>query len=294
MSPDLSVSLGSLAGRYDVILSDIWGVLHDGKAAFAPACDALTRFRAGGGTVALITNAPRTSAPIRAQMRHLGVPDTAYDALVTSGDVTLELMLRHGAAPIYHIGPERDLSLFAELGELTGAPPALTPLAQAHYAVATGLFNDRAEGPADYDATLEAMRARGMEMICANPDLVVHIGEKLIYCAGALAERYAEMGGRAVYAGKPHAPIYSQALALAAAARGRPADPARVLAIGDAMRTDIAGAAALGYDAMLVTSGIHRDALHPGGGALDAAAYAALTAGMARPPLFTARALSWD
>ena len=287
--------LSALRARYDVILSDIWGVVHDGKASSAPACDALTRFRAQGGTVALITNAPRTSAPIRAQMRHLGVPDSAFDALVTSGDVTLELMMKRGGAPLYHIGPDRDLSLFAELALLQGgAPPRLVPLAQADYVVATGLFNDRAETAENYDATFAAMRLKNMDMICANPDLVVHIGEQLIYCAGALAERHSAQGGASIYAGKPHAPIYERAMELAERTRGAPVSKTRVLAIGDAMRTDIAGAAAQGYDAMFVTSGIHRDGLHPGGGAFDAAAYAALTRGLTHPPRYVAQALSWD
>ena len=286
--------LAGLAGRYDLILSDIWGVVHDGKAAFKPAVDALARFRASGGCVALITNAPRTSGPIRAQMRHLGVPDGAWDVLVTSGDVTIDLMLRRDGAPLHHIGPERDLTLFDELERASGGKkPRLVPLAQADYVVATGLFHDREETPGDYDATLSAMRERGLDMICANPDLVVHIGETLVHCAGALAERYEGQGGRATYAGKPHAPIYERAIALAAHKRGADVPRPRILAIGDAMRTDIAGANAQGLDAMFVTTGIHREELHASGGALDQAALGALVAGQARAPAYVTDALRW-
>ena len=201
--------LSAIAANYDVILSDIWGVVHDGKAAFAPACDALARFRRSGGTVVLITNAPRPRAPVEEQLAALGAPQAAYDGMVTSGDVTLDLIAAHGGAPVYHIGPERDLSLFDSLGQLPGrVRPPLAPLRHADYVVVTGLFNDFTDTPEDYDADLAEMRARNMPMICANPDIVVHVGSRLMYCGGAIAARYAEQGGAPVCAGKPFAPIY--------------------------------------------------------------------------------------
>ena len=263
--------LSRLSGRYDVALCDVWGVVHDGKRSFPPACDALTRFRDGGGAVVLITNAPRPNGPIRAQLDHLHVPRSAYDAIVTSGDVTIGLVQARGGAPVHHIGPSRDLSLFDSLVELGGQAPPRTSLDEASYVLCTGLFDDTRETPADYDETLAAMLARKLSMICANPDLVIHRGEDLIYCAGALAERYERIGGETIYAGKPRPRIYHEALARAGAVRGEPCDKSRVVAIGDAMRTDVAGALGQGLDALFVASGIHRDEIG-GGRAIDAVA----------------------
>jgi HAD superfamily hydrolase (TIGR01459 family) len=250
--------LGEISDRYDAILCDIWGVLHNGVASFAPASAALTTFRQRGGAVVLITNAPRPSPPIRRQVLRLGVPSEAFDAIVTSGDVTLGLMQEQTGDQVLHIGPGRDLSLFDAAADATGRRPKLLPLKSAHYALCTGLRRDESETPEDYEPELRAMAARRMTMICANPDIVIHRGEALIHCAGALARRYEELGGPVVYAGKPHAPIYDRALALAERTRGAPIDKSRVLAIGDGMKTDIAGAARAGLDALFVTGGIHR------------------------------------
>jgi HAD superfamily hydrolase (TIGR01459 family) len=264
--------LGEIAACYDVALCDVWGVVHDGRRSFPTATDALARFRAGGGAVVLITNAPRPNRPIREQLDRFHVPRAAYDAIVTSGDVTIELVKARGPAPVHHIGPPRDLSLFEAVGEEGGAPPPRTSLAEADYVLCTGLFDDTRETPADYDETFAAMAARRIVMICANPDLVIHRGQDLVYCAGSLAERYEQMGGETIYAGKPHGPIYVEALARASAARGAMIDKRRVLAIGDAMRTDVAGALAQNLDALFVASGIHRDEIGAVN-ALDAAAF---------------------
>ena len=251
--------LRDIVASYDVILSDIWGVLHDGETHFAAAADALSRARAAGAKVVLITNAPRPHGPIRAQLDHFHVPRAAYDDLVTSGDTTVALIAAHGRDKCFHIGPPRDLMLYDAVPAMTGRRPELTALEHADYAVCTGLFDDDAETPENYRARFEAMLARKMPMICANPDLVVHRGATLLYCAGALAQLYEEMGGTAIYAGKPHGPIYGRALQLAGAG-----PDARVLAIGDALATDIKGANRQGFDALFVTHGIHRHALHPG------------------------------
>jgi HAD superfamily hydrolase (TIGR01459 family) len=255
--------LSALAAQYDVLLCDVWGVVHNGKRSYERACDALMRFRAGGGTVVLITNAPRPNPPIRAQLDLLKVPREAFDDMVTSGDVTLSFIAERKAAPLYHIGPERDLALFDILEQQTGIRPPLVSVEAADYVVVTGLFNDQVETPEDYDVSLAVMRRRDLDMISANPDLVVHVGEKLIYCSGALAERYEQQGGRILQAGKPFRPIYDRALSIAETLRSGSIDKARVLAIGDAMRTDIQGASDFGVDALFVTSGIHRDELHP-------------------------------
>jgi HAD superfamily hydrolase (TIGR01459 family) len=249
--------LSEISDRYDAILCDIWGVVHNGVASFPPASEALVSFRRRGGAVVLISNAPRPSPPIERQVLRLGVPPEAFDAVVTSGDVTIGLMERQTGDRVLHIGPERDLSLFDAAAE-AGARPRLVSLEEAQYALCTGLRNDEAETPDDYEPELRAMASRGMPMICANPDIVIHRGETLVYCAGALARRYADLGGSVVYAGKPHAPIYERALALAERARGEPIEKGRVLAIGDGMKTDIAGAAGVGLDSLFVTGGIHR------------------------------------
>jgi HAD superfamily hydrolase (TIGR01459 family) len=250
--------LGEISDPYDVILCDIWGVLHNGVASFAAASEALVSFRRRGGAVVLISNAPRPSAPIRGQVLKLGVSPEAFDLVVTSGDVTIGLMQTQPGDEVLFIGPERDLSLLDALAEATGARPKLAPLEAAQYALCTGLRNDDVETPEDYEPQLRAMSTRGLTMICANPDIVIHRGETLIYCAGALARRYEELGGSVIYAGKPYAPIYDRALALAGQIRGAPVDKRQVLAIGDGMRTDILGASRADLDALFVTGGIHR------------------------------------
>jgi HAD superfamily hydrolase (TIGR01459 family) len=250
--------LSEISGRYDLILCDIWGVLHNGVASFAEASDALVSFRRRGGAVVLISNAPRPSPPIARQVLKLGVSPDAFDAVVTSGDVTIGLMERQAGDQVLHIGPERDLTLLAAVAKATGARPRLVSLEDAQYVLCTGLRNDEAETLGDYEPELQAMSVRDMTMICANPDIVIHRGDTLIYCAGALARRYEELGGSVVYAGKPYAPIYDRALTLAEHIRGAPIEKPRVLAIGDGMRTDIAGAARAGLDALFVTGGIHR------------------------------------
>jgi HAD superfamily hydrolase (TIGR01459 family) len=250
--------LSEISDRYEAILCDIWGVLHNGVASFAQASDALASFRRRGGAVVLISNAPRPSHPIERQVLKLGVSPEAFDAVVTSGDVTVGLMQAQPGDQVLHIGPERDLSLFEAAAEATGARARLASLEHAQYVLCTGLRNDETETLDDYQSELQAMSIRGMAMICANPDIVIHRGDTLIHCAGALARRYEELGGLVIYAGKPYAPIYDRALAVAEQVRGAPIEKPRVLAIGDGMKTDVTGAARSGLDALFVTGGIHR------------------------------------
>jgi HAD superfamily hydrolase (TIGR01459 family) len=254
--------LADISDRYDAILCDIWGVLHNGVESFAQASQALVWFRRHGGAVVLVTNAPRPSAFIHRQLLKLGVPRDAFDAIATSGDVTIDLIRERSDDPVLHIGPARDLGLFDSAAEAAGRRPKLASLREARYALCTGLRNDETETPKDYEAELHAVADREMLMICANPDVVIHRGADLVYCAGALARRYEEIGGSVIYAGKPYLPIYRRALALAERACGRAIDRRRVLAIGDGMVTDIAGAAGAGLDALFVTHGIHREPLH--------------------------------
>jgi HAD superfamily hydrolase (TIGR01459 family) len=262
--------LGALSGRYDAILCDIWGVLHNGRDSFRPASEALAAFRRAGGTVVLLTNAPRPNPIIRDQALAFGVAPEAFDAVVTSGDVAVGMIAAHAGAPLFHIGPPRDLALIAAAGEHGGVAPTLVGPEDATYVLCTGLFDDSTETPEHYADRLAGFAARRLPMICANPDLVVHRGNKLVYCAGALAELYEALGGEVIYAGKPHRPIYKAALERIAALRGAPVAPARALAIGDALRTDLAGAAAAGLDALFVADGIHRSELYGPGAAADA------------------------
>lgn len=289
--------LREIADRYDVVLSDIWGVVHNGREHFPRACDALREFRARGGTVVLVTNAPRPFPPILEQLALLGAPRDCFDEVVTSGDVTLAFVTAHGDRPVHHIGPPRDHSFFDIMERQVGHCPPRADLEQAHYVLCTGLFEDD-HTPDMYDDMIARMRARDMELICANPDLIVHVGDKEQWCAGALAQRYEEAGGRVLQAGKPFAPIYDRAIELAQARRAAPIDPSRVLAIGDAIRTDIQGAMDKGFDAVFVTSGIHRDELHPQArpgnpGDLDRAALDQLLARTGVRPAAALPALTW-
>jgi HAD superfamily hydrolase (TIGR01459 family) len=267
--------LADLASGYKLILSDVWGVVHDGLMAFERATEALGRFRAGGGKVVLMTNSPNPSRIVEAQLARLGVTRKAYDAIVSSGDVTVSLLVERVGAGLFHLGPPDETALFEEVLALCGEVPHLVPLKQANFVLCTGLADPWHETPGDYDAILAAMRARNLELICANPDIVVENGGKLFYCAGAIAERYAGAGGKVIQAGKPFAPIFTRALELARRPGTKTIDRARVLVIGDAMQTDIKGAYLQGFDSLFVTSGIHRKELHGGaeGAALDAGAF---------------------
>jgi HAD superfamily hydrolase (TIGR01459 family) len=245
---------GPLAAHYDVLFCDVWGVVHNGVAAFADACAALTQFRRRGGTAILLTNAPRPDAAVQRILDRLGVPRDAYDAIISSGDVTRGIVANRIEQRVFHLGPERDLPIFADLHV------RFAPLETADYVVCSGLFDDTVETPDSYRDMLAAMRARALFMVCANPDVVVERGDKLVYCAGALADAYAAIGGEVLYCGKPHAPIYEAALVKAAALREAVTPPLhRVLAVGDSVRTDLAGAAAFGLECLFVTSGLHAE-----------------------------------
>jgi HAD superfamily hydrolase (TIGR01459 family) len=246
------VGLTEIAAGYDSLLCDVWGVLHNGVAATMPACDALRRFREGGGTVMLITNAPRPGEVVLRFLDRVGVPHDAYDGIVSSGDVTRDVMAARPDKAVFHIGPERDLPIFDGLGL------RFVPLEQADYAVCTGLRNDEVETPESYRAELGRLRARRLFMLCGNPDLVVERGDRLVYCAGALARLYAELGGEAILVGKPHRPIYEAAEALVAALGGR-----NPLAVGDGLLTDIRGAVDNRVPALFIAGGIHAHEFGP-------------------------------
>lgn len=247
--------LKSLAGSYDLVLCDVWGVLHNGVKAYEAASDALTRFRAKGGRVVLVSNAPRPGASVGTQLDGFGVPRTAYDAVVTSGDLTRLAIEERIDRIVHHIGPPRDMPIYAGLDVRFGS------IDEADYVVCSGFDNDEEETVEDYRARLEAMRRRDLLMVCANPDLIVERGHMILPCAGTIALAYEEMGGKVFYAGKPHGPVYDRALAVAAGLSGHPVPKERVLAVGDAIRTDIAGAVGFGIDSLMIARGIHAEEL---------------------------------
>jgi HAD superfamily hydrolase (TIGR01459 family) len=251
--PAFTDRFSTIAARYDVVLCDVWGVVHNSLVASPEAHDALSRFRAQGGAVTLITNAPRPGAVVKRQLDQLQVPETAYDAIVASGDVTRGVIAARPGQAIFWLGPERDRPLFE------GLDARFADVEGADYVVCTGLWNDDTDKPDDYRELFGKARARNLFMVCANPDLVVERGTQLIYCAGALADLYQSMGGEVLYAGKPYAPIYEEALTRAAAARGKAAPRKRVIAIGDSIRTDMKGAVQFGIDCLFVTAGIHAE-----------------------------------
>jgi HAD superfamily hydrolase (TIGR01459 family) len=247
-------SLGDIAGGYDAMLCDVWGVVHDGKTAFAAACAALARFRAERGPVLLLSNAPRPGASVIEMLDELKVPRDSYDGILTSGDATRAEVVRRGHQAFYHLGPPRDRAVWYGL---PGAVEAKLP--DAAYILCTGLADDEREGPDDYKALLASARERGLPMICANPDIKVHRGTRLIWCAGAVAAAYEAIGGEVTYFGKPHPPIYDQAHTALEGLAGRKLDLSRILAVGDGMHTDILGANRAGIDALLISAGIHAE-----------------------------------
>jgi len=275
--------LSDLVDGVDVILSDIWGVVHNGLESFPEACEALHTYRQRGGTVILITNAPRPADSVQRQLRKLGVADETYDAIVSSGDLTRNFVADHPGKKIFWIGPERDSSIHR------GLDAVLAPLEQADYIICTGLFDDETESAEDYRAMMLQAREHKLPLICANPDIVVERGDRLIYCAGAIAELYRELGGEAIFYGKPHRPIYERAMALATERRGRPISLDRVLAIGDSVRTDLTGALGFGIDCLFLTRGIHSEEFE-GIDQLDPASVKEL---FGHPPRALMRELRW-
>jgi HAD superfamily hydrolase (TIGR01459 family) len=243
-------TLDDLSGSYAALFCDVWGVVHNGVAVFDDACRALVRARGQGAAVVLLTNSPRRSVDVVAQLAALGVPAGAWDRVVTSGDVT-RVLIEQGPRQAFHIGPERDLSLF------DGLDIDLVEEREASVIICTGLFDDEAETPADYADLLRRLRSREVPLICANPDINVHRGSRMIWCAGALARDYSQLGGRTLVAGKPFAPIYQAAMAAAGDLLGREVSRREVLAIGDGMLTDVKGAADFGLDVLYVSGGIH-------------------------------------
>lgn len=253
MIPVILDHAGALLSRYDVLFCDVWGVLHDGRHAYSGANDALPRFRTNGGIVVLVSNAPLPGEAVARVLDQKGVTREAWDAIVSSGDLTRLRLAALNFNAVHHVGPTRDLPLF------NGAPINLVDLPSAQALVVTGLIDDVRETAEDYTQLLQSALARSLPLICANPDLSVEVGGKIYPCAGAIAALYEGMGGQVHWEGKPHRGAYDEAFKAAARMKSTSIERKHVLAIGDAVRTDLAGAAQNGIDALFVAGGLHRD-----------------------------------
>ena len=278
-APRILAGLAEVAADYDVLLCDVWGVIHNGRENFPAACAALERFQRERGPVVLISNSPRPAEPVKAQLAELKVPTGAWTSFITSGDATRALLAERAPGPAWRIGPERDDVLYEGL-DLSFAGPET-----AAFISCSGPVDDDVETPEDYRAELQLAAVRGLEMICANPDKMVHRGHRLIYCGGALADLYAELGGRVIMAGKPYPAIYDLCLDEAARLLGR---SGRVLCIGDGVHTDVKGAQGQGLDCLFISGGIHG---HEVGD--DASRIGALLAGHATAAAFAMPDLRW-
>lgn len=251
-------ALADIAAPYDVLYCDLWGCLHDGKALYPAAVAALQDFRRKGGAVVLMTNAPRTHHAVQRRLEQMGMPADAWDAIVASGDATQAAMLTGAAGrKLWHLGPDKDEDMFTLIPDwLKDQPPIQrVPLDHAEGILCTGPFDEFTETPEDYRARFLLAKTMGLPMLCANPDLMVDFGTIRIACAGALAQLYQQMGGAVLSFGKPHPPIYDLARSQLAA-RGIVADNDAILAIGDGILTDIAGARSEGIDALFLTGGL--------------------------------------
>lgn len=264
-APAIISGLSQIADRYDAILCDVWGVIHNGRESFPEACEALVRFGEQRGPVVLISNVPRPSRFVLGQLEALKVPREAWSGFVASGDATWVELVKRAPGPAWALGPERDAGLYEGSGlELLDGPEG------AAFISCTGPYDDDTEQAEDYRERLESCAERGLEMICANPDLVVQKGDRMIPCAGALADLYETLGGKVIMVGKPFAPIYDLSYAEVDRLAGRSVTRDRILAIGDGVRTDVAGANNQGLDLLFVAGGIHAAELAGIDGALSA------------------------
>jgi len=281
-TPKVISSIADIAEDYDALLVDAWGVIHNGVELFEGVGDAMASFRKARGPVAILTNAPRPSSIIPAQLDRIGLPRQAYDAVIASGDTTRAAILSFLPAPAYRLGPEKDDPLYEGVGI------DFAPFEDARFIVCTGLVDDQTQTPEDYRELLARAAARRLPMVCANPDIVVRWGGRLVWCAGALAEIYQTLGGKVMYGGKPHAPIYDLALKRINAIAGAEIPRSRILAVGDGVKTDIAGANAQGIDALFIfgAGGVHE-------GAADAVAAAKALDEAGADARYVAKALNW-
>ncbi len=282
MTPPIIAAAGPLLSRYEAVFCDVWGVMHNGREAYAEAGAALARFRAEGGTVILVSNAPIPASGVERVLEKTRVRRDAWDAIVSSGDIALRHIAEKDYRRMHWVGPsKRDYALYVRL------PGPSVPLEEADSIVCTGLKDDRNETVADYKALIEEGVARALPFVCANPDLVVDVGAVQLLCAGSIAAEYERLGGQVFWAGKPHPAAYGTALARVSELRGSAPARERILGIGDAVRTDLAAARGLGVDGLFIAAGIHKDDLLEGG-AIDPARLARLFGASGTPPAVAA------
>ncbi|SMH57545.1 TIGR01459 family HAD-type hydrolase [Azospirillum agricola] len=283
--------IASVIDRYDGFILDLWGVLHDGERAYPGVPDCLDRMKAAGKILCLLSNAPRRTAGVIAKLDGMGLGRDRYHHVMTSGEAAYEALRDrddpwHAALGrrLYHIGPERDTDVFEGLGYSVAATPD-----EADFVMNTGIVVF-GETLADYQPQLDACRRANLPMICANPDLIVMVGPQMVICAGTLAARYEEMGGEVRQHGKPHAPVYDRCLKLMGLG-----DKRRILAVGDSLRTDVAGANAAGLDVALVTAGIHQEELGGAawGEAVDPVTLRAIADASGHVPTYAIPSLRW-
>lgn len=284
--PPIIENAGELLARYDVLFCDIWGVVHNGQTAYVDGCAALKQFREGGGTVILVSNAPRTPKVVAKVLAEKHVPENCWDAIVSSGGIAVTHSAEQGYTRIHHIGPDRDLDVFDNSGLERVA------LEDADAIFCTGLLHDRHESGEDYRDRLREPAAHKLPFVCANPDLVVDVGDIQLPCAGAIATVYESLNAPVYWAGKPHTTAYEAALIEAGRLRGTPIEKNRILAIGDSVRTDVAGAVGFGIDALFICQGIHRKEVAPNGN-IDPAVLASLFEAPAPQAIAAMMSLRW-
>lgn len=249
-------NLADISDGYDVLFCDLWGCVHNGRAAFPEAVAALQAYRKRGGTVVLLTNAPRSRHHVAPQLQRLGVPDDAWDVITTSGDSARAAMFQGAAgSKVYFIGYPQDMSVFEPLNIIQN-PVEIerVELDEAEGIICCGPEDPYAD-PSEYRGKFILARERGLPLLCFNPDIVVDVGEKRQWCAGALAALYTELGGQSLYFGKPHPPIYDLARRRLAA-MGKDAPDNRILCVGDGIVTDVAGAMGEDLDVLFITGGL--------------------------------------
>ncbi|ESQ82738.1 hydrolase [Asticcacaulis sp. AC466] len=287
--PELLNGLANIAADYDAIFCDIWGVIHNGRQHFPPAYEALRRFKAERGPVILISNSPRPRESLVGQLASLGILDDGFSDVVSSGDATREYLKKFAPqGPAWRIGDPREQSLYEGIDiDLSGKPET------AAFISCTSPFDDENDTADQYLHAFTIAAQRKIVMICANPDKVVQRGDKIIMCAGSLADLYASLGGPVIMAGKPYAPIYEMCYQALEKITGKPHDKTRILAIGDGLPTDVLGANGQGLDLLFIAAGIHAAEATNAEGILDPLLLKAVLDTQMANSKYVADALRW-
>ena len=251
-----NIEITEIISKYKVILCDVWGVLHNGKDLFENAVESLLKYSKSGGYIVLITNAPRPSIDVIKQLNQMGLNKNCYNLIVSSGDVTRFWLQSLNKTSLYHLGPERDKSIFLDLDI------NLSNSKNCQSVLCTGLYNDETDILDDYNDLMNLFLSKKIVMHCANPDLTVIRGDKTILCAGSLAEYYANKGGQVKYFGKPFEYIYEFAIKEVNKNNNFKVKKSEILAIGDGLKTDILGAGNFGIDSFFIINGVHKNELN--------------------------------